>query len=87
LRTATERGELARAYVLDLLPEDLHGDLRLEVAGAAGKAARPARPEKSLLPSAAAAALGEMQALSMRSAKARARMQSFAEILREAHGA
>lgn len=86
-RTATERGELARAYVLDLLPEELHSDLRLEVAGAAGKAARPARPEKSLLPSAAAAALGEMQALSMRSAKARARMQLFAEILREAHGA
>jgi transcriptional regulator with XRE-family HTH domain len=86
-RTQAERGELARAYVQDLLPEELHGDLRLEVAGDSGKAARPARLEKSLLSSAAVTALVELQALSVRSAKARARMQLFAEILREAHGA
>lgn len=86
-RTAAERGELARAYILDLLPEVLHGYLHVEVAGETGKAARPAPTEKSLLPSAARSALEDLQGLSVRSAKARIRVQRFAEILREAHGA
>lgn len=85
-RNAAERGELARAYILDLLPEVLHADLRVEVAGETGKAARTAVPEKSLLPQAARSALDDLQGLSVRSAKARLRVQRFAEILREAHG-
>jgi transcriptional regulator with XRE-family HTH domain len=84
-RTAVERGELARAYVMDLLPEELQSDLRLEVAGTGGKAAKPASPEKSLLPGAAVAAMNQLLALSVRSPKARSRMQQFAEILQEAH--
>jgi transcriptional regulator with XRE-family HTH domain len=86
-RTLAERGELARAYVQDLLPEELHGVVRLEVAGDDRKPAKPAQSEKSLLPSAAAAALTELQALSRRSAKARGRLQWFAEILAEVHRA
>ena len=86
-RTAAERGELARAYVLDLLPEELHGFVRLVVAGDGAPPSRAAPPEKSLLPATAAAALRELQALSLRSAKARARVLWFAEILGEIHGA
>ncbi len=84
-RTATERGELARAYLIDLLPEELHGVVRFEVAGDGTKPSKPAPPEKSLLPSTTVAALTVLQALSVRSAKARVRVQWFAEILREAH--
>jgi transcriptional regulator with XRE-family HTH domain len=86
-RTTTERGELARAYVMDLLPEELKGDLSLEVADAAGKATRAPRPEKNGLPGTAAAAMNKLLTLSMRSPKARYRMQQFAEILLEAHRA
>jgi transcriptional regulator with XRE-family HTH domain len=86
-RIATERGELARAYLVDLLPEELHGVVRLEVAGEGTKPSKPAPPEKSLLPATAVAALTELQALSVRSAKARVRVQWFAEILQEAHHA
>lgn len=86
-RTATERGELVRAYVMDLLPEELQGELSLEVAGAAGKGPRAPRSEKSLLPAAAAAAMSQLLALSVRSTKARERMQQFTEILLEAHRA
>lgn len=85
--TAAERGELARAYVMDLLPEDLHNDLSLEVTGDRSKGVKSARPEKGLLPAAAVAAMDRLLALSVRSAKARGRMQQFAEILQEAHSA
>jgi len=84
-RTAIERGELVRAYVMDLLPEELQSDLSLEVADAAGKAQRAPRSEKSLLPAAATAAMNHLLALTVRSAKARERMQQFTEILLEAH--
>ena len=84
-RTAVERGELACAYVQDLLPEELHEAIRLEVADAGARPSKPAPPEKGLLPATAVAALSELQALSVRSAKARLRMQWFAEILGEIH--
>jgi len=83
---ATERGELVCAYVKDLLPEELHSMISLEVKGDGAKQARQAPSEKSLLPATALAALTELQALSVRSAKARGRMQFFAEILGEIHG-
>ena len=87
-RNAAERGELVRAYVQDLLPEELYGAISLEVAGGGTKPAKlPASSEKSLLPTAALAALAELQTLSVRSAKARSRMQLFAEILGEIHSA
>ena len=70
-------------YLIDLLPEELHGVVRFEVAGDGTKP--PAPPEKSLLPSTTVAALTVLQALSIRNAKARVRVQWFAEILREAH--
>jgi transcriptional regulator with XRE-family HTH domain len=70
-RTSQERGELARTYLEDLLPEELHVDIRIEVASGNGK------------PSKATAALAGLQALSIRSAKARKRMELFAEILAE----
>jgi transcriptional regulator with XRE-family HTH domain len=83
---ATERGELVCAYVHDLLPEELHGVIRLEVASDGGKPAKQAPSEKSLLPATAQKALSALQAMSVRSAKARGRMQLFAEILGEIHG-
>jgi transcriptional regulator with XRE-family HTH domain len=83
-RTPAQRGELARAYVMDLLPEKLHGAIGLGMAGAGSS--RPAFSEKSLLPATAREALATLQALGVRSAKARSRMQWFAEILAEAHG-
>jgi transcriptional regulator with XRE-family HTH domain len=82
-RSVTEKGELVCAYVKDLLPEELHGVIILELAGDAGKPAKHAPAEKSLLPATALSALAELQAMSVRSAKARARMQWFAEILGE----
>ena len=84
-RTAAERGGLARAYVQDLLPEELRSLVRLAVAGDGGKPSKETKAENSLLPSTANKALAELQALSVRSARARARMQWFAEILAEAH--
>jgi len=84
-RTAAERGELARAYVQDLLPEELHEVVHLEVAGGGGKPSKETKSENRLLPSTASKALAELKALSVRSAKARMRMQWFAEILGEAH--
>lgn len=86
-RTSAERGELIRAYLLDLLPEVLQGEIRIETAGDSGKPLKQVRSEKVLLPSATAAALADLQAMSVRSAKARERTQWFAEILREAHRA
>ena len=85
-RNATERGELVCAYVKDLLPEELHGVIRLEVKGDGAKPARQAPSEKILLPATAQKALSALQAMSVRSAKARGRMQLFAEILGEIHG-
>ena len=82
----TERGELVCAYVKDLLPEELHGAISLEVKGDGPKPAKQAPAEKSLLPKTAQAALTQLQAMSVRSAKARGRMQLFAEILGEIHG-
>jgi hypothetical protein len=59
-RTAAERGELARAYVQDLLPEELRGLVRLAVAGAGGKPSKEAKSESSLLPPTANKALAEL---------------------------
>jgi len=86
-RTAAERGELARAYVQDLLPEELHEVVHLEVAGGGGKLSKETKSESRLLPSTASKALAELKALSVRSAKARMRMQWFAEILGESYRA
>jgi transcriptional regulator with XRE-family HTH domain len=86
-RTPAERGELARAYVQDLLPEELHEVVHLEVAGGGGKPSKETKSENRLLPSTASKALAELKALSVRSAKARMRMQWFAEILGEIHRA
>jgi len=85
-KNPAERGELVRAYVLDLLPESLHGTIRIESA-AGGKAvpARTAVEERSLLPQVTKAALTEIQRLGVRSAKARERTEWFAELLKEAH--
>ena len=85
-RNVTERGELVCAYVKDLLPEELHGVISLEVRGDGAKPARHAPSEKSLLPATAQAALTALQAMSVRNAQARARTQWFAEILGEIHG-
>jgi transcriptional regulator with XRE-family HTH domain len=82
-RTGTETGELARAYVQDLLPEELHGTISLELKGGKAKPAKQPQSEKSLLPTAALTALSQLQALSVRSAEARGRIQHFAEILEE----
>jgi transcriptional regulator with XRE-family HTH domain len=85
-KSRAERSELVRTYLLDLLPECLHDDIRIETVGAGGRPAKEARPEKSLLPANAAAALTALQALSLRNAKARSRVLWFSEILHEAHG-
>ena len=45
----------------------------------------PGMTELSVLPEAAAAAMNQLLALSVRSTKARERMQRFTEILLEAH--
>ena len=84
-KSKAERSELVRTYLLDLLPECLHDDIHIATIGEGGKPVKEARPEKSLLPSNATAALAGLQALSLRSAKARARVQWFAEVLHEAH--
>jgi len=86
-RNVTERGELVCAYVKDLLPEELHGVISLEVKRDGAKPAKQAPSEKSLLPATALAALTDLQTLSVRSAKARGRMQWFTEILGEIHHA
>ena len=85
-RNVTERGELVCAYVKDLLPEELHGVISLEVKGDGAKPAKQVPSERNLLPTTALAALTSLQAMSVRSAKARARMQLFTEILEEIHG-
>jgi transcriptional regulator with XRE-family HTH domain len=84
-RTPAERLELVRAYLTDLLPADLQTEVAIVAAGGAGRAAGKTRPEKGLLPGSTGAALAQLEALGARSAKARARMQWFAEILAEAH--
>ena len=86
-RTVEERGELLRAYVMDILPEVLHEVLRIEIAGVTGKSSKSPFSEKNLLPVTTREALARLQALSARSAGARSRVQWFAEILGEAHGA
>jgi transcriptional regulator with XRE-family HTH domain len=86
-RTPAERLELARAYLMDLLPADLQAEVRIGAPGGAGRASGRARPEKGLLPGSTGAALAQLEALGARSAKARARMHWFAEILAEAHRA
>jgi transcriptional regulator with XRE-family HTH domain len=87
-RTEAERGELIRTYLLDLLPEGLHGEIRIERIRDGGRAPirNAAKLDKPLLPATTAAALNELQNLGARSAKARSRLEEFAEILREAHG-
>jgi len=86
-RSEAERDELIRTYLLDLLPESLQSVVKVEGIRDGGKAAvrHAAKQEKPLLPVTTAAALAELQALGARSAKARSRLEAFAEILREAH--
>ncbi len=88
-RTDAERGELIRTYLLDLLPEGLQGEIRIEGVRDGGRVPvrNAAKLGKPLLPATTAAALNELQNLGARSAKARSRLEEFAEILREAHGA
>jgi transcriptional regulator with XRE-family HTH domain len=84
-QTPAERNELVRAYLLDLLPESLQGEIRIETGGEGAKPSKQTASEANLLPRTTRAALADLQGLSVRSAKARARMQWFAEIMREAH--
>ncbi len=86
--TEAERDELIRTYLLDLLPEGLQGVIRVEGVRGSGHAPdrRGAKPDKPLLPVTTAAALAELQLLGARSAKARSRLEQFAEILHDAHG-
>ena len=84
-RSPAERLELARAYLTDLLPEGLRAEVRVVAAGGAGRAPGRVRPEKGLVPGSTGAALARLEALAARSAKARGRMQWFAETLPEAH--
>jgi transcriptional regulator with XRE-family HTH domain len=86
-QTPAERNELVRAYLLDLLPESLQGEIRIETGGEGAKPSKQTASEANLLPRTTRAALADLQGLSVRSAKARARMQWFAEIMREAHPA
>lgn len=81
--SAGERSELIRSYLLDLLPEALHGDIQFNAPTDKARPARAPRSEKGLLPSTTSAALAAMQAMSLRSAKARARVEYFAQILAE----
>jgi len=86
-QNAAERNELVRAYLLDLLPESLQNEIRIETGSEGGKPSKQSAAENSLLPRSTRTALADLQALSMRSAKARARMQWFVEIMRDAHPA
>ncbi len=83
-RSARERSELIRSYLLDLLPEALHSDILIDPAGGKGKPAKSARSDRSLLPTTTAAALTSLEAMSLRNARARARVEMFAEILSDA---
>jgi transcriptional regulator with XRE-family HTH domain len=85
--TPEECGELARAYILDLLPEALYATVRLEASSARQPSGRLAKMGRSGLPATTAAALDQLQILTLRDAKARARMLWFVEILREIYGA
>jgi transcriptional regulator with XRE-family HTH domain len=84
-RTDAERRELIRAYLIDLLPEGLQCEIRVEGVRDGGRAAlrNAAKLEKPLLPAATAAAMADLQLRVARSAKARSRLEWFAEILRE----
>jgi transcriptional regulator with XRE-family HTH domain len=84
-RSTEERAELARAYLLDLLPEALHRIVRIQVEGSSGVPAGSGRDSRSPLPPTAADAITQLQSLCLRNARARARMQWFVEILREVH--
>ena len=84
-RSPAERLELARAYVMDLLPADLQAEVRVVAAGGAGRSSGKVRPEGSLVPGRTGAALAQLEALGARSARARGRLHWFAEILAEAH--
>jgi transcriptional regulator with XRE-family HTH domain len=84
-RNSGERGEIAQSYVMDLLPEELHRDLKLEVTTSDAKAPRQTRTDKSVLSPAAASVLERLAALSARSSRARERIQQFAEVLEDAH--
>ena len=88
-RIDSEHDELIRTYLLDLLPEGLQSKLRVECIreGAKAPAHRAAKSDKPLMPTNTATALAELQALGARDAKARSRVELFAEIMREAHGA
>lgn len=85
-RTARERSELIRGYLLDLLAEVLQSEIRFRGVGPGGRESGRIQPDWSRLPATTARALAGMQALSRGSAKARVRVQWFLEILAEAHG-
>jgi transcriptional regulator with XRE-family HTH domain len=87
-RAEGEQEELIRTYLLDLLPESLQSKIRVESVREGGKASahRAAKPERHpLMPATTAAAIAELQQLGARDAKARSRLEQFAEIMREAH--
>jgi len=84
-RTPAERLELVHAYVMDLLPANLQAEVRIGAATGAGRASGTVRPEGDFLPGSTGAALAQLKALGARSARARARLEWFAEILGEAH--
>lgn len=80
---ARERSELIKAYLMDLLPEAFQGVISLQRLQAARRV--KTRFDWDQLPATTAQALAGLQTLSRRSAKARARVQWFFEILAEAH--
>jgi transcriptional regulator with XRE-family HTH domain len=85
-RTAEESGVLVRAYLLDLLPEVLQPVVHIDAVGTRKSQRRQDQFEQRELPATAAAALARLRALSLRNAKARARLLWFAEIMQEVHG-
>jgi transcriptional regulator with XRE-family HTH domain len=84
-KTPAERSELIRAYLLDLLPESLHGVVRIESTAGKAKSGRQTLEDRSVLPEVTKTALIELQRLGARSATARERTEWFAQILHEAH--
>jgi transcriptional regulator with XRE-family HTH domain len=84
-RTAGEGTELIRSYLLDMLPEVFQREIRIEAVGSRGKSDRTVRPEKSLLPSTTTTAIQALEAMSLKNARARARVECISEILAEIH--
>jgi transcriptional regulator with XRE-family HTH domain len=84
-RTAVERGELAKAYVIDLLPEVLLKDVHIQTAAENGKSSKAPFVEKIGIPTQGVRAINRLIDLSSRTAKARERIGFFADLLTDAH--